>query len=90
MNGLISGQAGVAAIIEGNEARVISVDEKKKEIITSINLLYRYFMGATDVSAFNAPSENVVIEQQRKSRVVVLCCMDTQRLLTVVVITRVL
>tara|TARA_B100000315_G_scaffold231474_1_gene242800 strand:- start:330 stop:2804 length:2475 start_codon:yes stop_codon:yes gene_type:complete len=63
MNGLISGQAGVAAIIEGNEARVISVDEKKKEIITSINLLYRYFMGATDVSAFNAPSENVVIEK---------------------------
>ena len=62
MNVIISGQAGVAAIIEGNEARVISIDKEGRETKTPVNLLPHYFMGATDVSAFNAISEKVVIE----------------------------
>lgn len=63
MNVLISGQAGTAAIIQGNEARVVRIDDKDNEKITPVNLLYRYFMGATDVSEFKIASESLVYEQ---------------------------
>lgn len=61
MDALVSGQAGVAVFIQGNDASWVSVDAPEQEISCSPHLVPYLLEGASDVTEFKAVSKPVAL-----------------------------